>query len=91
MTAARTLAAILSVDVVGYSRLMGEDKAGQGSQPGQPQSGMRAVTCTKSKKPCIPWRDRTLARPGAYLQATAGSQRHFSLVKGSLLPQSQPP
>ena len=28
MTAARTLAAILSVDVVGYSRMMGEDKAG---------------------------------------------------------------
>jgi hypothetical protein len=28
MTAARTLAAILSSDVVGYSRLMGEDEAG---------------------------------------------------------------
>jgi hypothetical protein len=28
MTAARRLAAILTVDVVGYSRVMGEDKAG---------------------------------------------------------------
>jgi class 3 adenylate cyclase len=28
MTAARSLAAILAVDVVGYSRLMGEDEAG---------------------------------------------------------------
>jgi hypothetical protein len=28
MTAARRLAAILAADVVGYSRLMGEDKAG---------------------------------------------------------------
>ena len=28
MTAARRLAAILAVDVVGYSRLMGEDEAG---------------------------------------------------------------
>jgi class 3 adenylate cyclase len=27
MTAARRLAAILAVDVVGYSRLMGEDEA----------------------------------------------------------------
>ena len=29
MTAARRLAAILAVDVVGYSRLMGEDEAGR--------------------------------------------------------------
>ena len=29
-------------------------------------------------------------RPGAYLQAAAGSQRHFSLVKISLWAQSQP-
>ena len=28
MTAARRLAAILAIDVVGYSRLMGEDEAG---------------------------------------------------------------
>ena len=28
MTAARRLAAILAADVVGYSRLMGEDRAG---------------------------------------------------------------
>jgi class 3 adenylate cyclase len=28
MSAARPLAAILAVDVVGYSRLMGEDEAG---------------------------------------------------------------
>jgi class 3 adenylate cyclase len=28
MTAGRRLAAILAVDVVGYSRLMGEDEAG---------------------------------------------------------------
>jgi class 3 adenylate cyclase len=28
MTAARRLGAILAVDVVGYSRLMGEDEAG---------------------------------------------------------------
>ena len=31
MTAARRLAAILAVDVVGYSRLMGEDEAGDGA------------------------------------------------------------
>jgi class 3 adenylate cyclase len=30
MTAARRLAAILAVDVVGYSRLMGEGEAGPG-------------------------------------------------------------
>ena len=30
MTAARRLAAILAADVVGYSRLMGEDEAGTG-------------------------------------------------------------
>ena len=30
MTAARRLAAILAADVVGYSRLMGEDKASMG-------------------------------------------------------------
>ena len=29
MTAARRLAAILAADVVGYSRLMGEDEAGR--------------------------------------------------------------
>jgi class 3 adenylate cyclase len=29
MIAARRLAAILAADVVGYSRLMGEDKAGR--------------------------------------------------------------
>jgi hypothetical protein len=31
MTAACRLAAILAVDVVGYPRLMGEDKAGRGN------------------------------------------------------------
>ena len=31
MTPARRLAAILAVDVVGYSRLMGEDEAGDGA------------------------------------------------------------
>jgi hypothetical protein len=34
-------------------------------------------------------RDREPARPGTYLQATAGPQRHFSLVKVSILTQSQ--
>jgi class 3 adenylate cyclase len=29
MTAARRLAAILAADIVGYSRLMGEDEAGR--------------------------------------------------------------
>ena len=28
MTAARRLAAIMAIDIVGYSRLMGEDEAG---------------------------------------------------------------
>ena len=37
-----------------------------------------------------PARDREPARPGAYLQAAAGPQRHFSLVKVSLWAQSQP-
>jgi hypothetical protein len=36
MTAARGLAAILAVDVVGYSRLMGEDDAGRRERNGQP-------------------------------------------------------
>jgi len=35
MTAARRLAAILAVDVVGYSRLMGEDEAGRCGRPGR--------------------------------------------------------
>ena len=34
MTAARHLAAILAADIVGYSRLMGEDEAGPGRSPG---------------------------------------------------------
>ncbi len=33
MTAARRLAAILAADVVGYSRLMGEDEAGRRGRP----------------------------------------------------------
>ena len=33
MTATRRLAAILAVDVVGYSRLMGEDEAGEAARP----------------------------------------------------------
>ena len=37
MTAARRLAAILAADVVGYSRLMGEDKAGGASRGVQRQ------------------------------------------------------
>jgi class 3 adenylate cyclase len=49
MTAPR-LAAILAADVVGYSRLMGEDEAGTGAtHEASLKSGcLRAVTCTKS-------------------------------------------
>jgi hypothetical protein len=45
MTAARRLAAILAADVVGYSRLMGEDEAGTG-QPhsARLKSGMLACS-----------------------------------------------
>ena len=40
MTAARRLAAILAADVVGYSRLMGEDEAGTArAVPGASPSG----------------------------------------------------
>jgi hypothetical protein len=35
MTAARPLAAIIAADVVGYSRLMGEDEAGTCGQDGR--------------------------------------------------------
>ena len=44
MTATRRLAAILAVDVVGYSRLMGEDEAGTAagaSQGGAPDNVQR--------------------------------------------------
>jgi class 3 adenylate cyclase len=36
MTAARRLAAILAADVVGYSRLMGEDEVGHAGGAGRP-------------------------------------------------------
>ena len=45
MTAARRLAAILAVDVVGYSRLMGEDEAGRGN-PTQPASRVAWLACS---------------------------------------------
>jgi class 3 adenylate cyclase len=35
MSETRKLAAILAVDVVGYSRLMGEDGAGRCGRPGR--------------------------------------------------------
>jgi hypothetical protein len=39
---------------------------------------------------CAPWRrNREPARPDTYLPATAGSQRHFILVKVSLWAQAQ--
>jgi len=44
MTAARRLAAIVAVDVLGYSRLMGEDEAATSKPEVRPTS--RAVTCT---------------------------------------------
>ncbi len=39
MTAARRLAAVLAVDVVGYSRLMGEDEVGTAKNRSRVASG----------------------------------------------------
>jgi hypothetical protein len=46
MTASRRLAAILAIDVVGYSRLMGEDEAGTARAVGEAAriSGRRVST-----------------------------------------------
>ena len=43
MTAARRLAAILAVDVVGYSRLMGEDEAGTARAVGEHREAARPI------------------------------------------------
>jgi hypothetical protein len=44
MTAARRLAAILAADVVGYSRLMGEDEAGTARAVREHREAARAIT-----------------------------------------------
>ena len=43
MTATRRLAAIMAVDVVGYSRLMGEDEAGTASAVREHRDAVRPV------------------------------------------------
>ena len=43
MTAARHLAAILAADVVGYSRLMGEDEAGTAQAGRERRQGARPI------------------------------------------------
>ena len=43
MTAARRLAAILAADVVGYSRLMGEDEAGTARAVGERREAATAI------------------------------------------------
>ena len=43
MTAARRLAAILAADVVGYSRLMGEDEAGTARAVGERREAARPI------------------------------------------------
>jgi hypothetical protein len=72
MTAARRLAAILAADVVGYSRLMGEDE----TDTPKPQVGptSRAVNCTTASQ-------RRLLLEGASL-ATAASRAVGALVLG---------
>ncbi len=50
MTVARRLAAILAVDVVGYSRLMGEDEAGDRGQP-----KLSASTFCFGRRACAIW------------------------------------
>ena len=59
MTATRRLAAILAADVVGYSRLMGEDEAG-----GADRGEKRAISCAKPKSVLYLYHspDRTRAR-----------------------------
>ena len=57
MTAARRLAAILAVDVVGYSRLMGEDEAGDGAayaHAGKMDGGGRPPWWPESPAAAIP-------------------------------------
>src|SRR5271165_7144915 len=46
MTAARRLAAILAVDVVGYSRLMGEDEAGTALAVGEHRDAARPIVAS---------------------------------------------
>src|SRR5208337_1827772 len=46
MTAARRLAAILAADVVGYSRLMGEDEAGTARAVSEHREAARPVVAT---------------------------------------------
>jgi hypothetical protein len=60
MTAAPRLAAILAVDVVGYSRPMDEGKAetGNPTKPASRVACLRAVTCTTRR-----WRWAALGAP----------------------------
>ena len=54
MTAARRLAAILAVDVVGYSRLMGEDEAGacaSSAKAARPTDSNRPVSANSGHSP----------------------------------------
>ena len=46
MTAARRLAAILAADVVGYSRLMGEDEAGTARAVGERREAARPIVAS---------------------------------------------
>ncbi len=65
MTAARRLAAILAADVVGYSRLMGEDEAGtarafsEHREDARPNSSTRASALPTSQR--LPFIGREIA------------------------------
>src|SRR5271165_6191974 len=50
MTAARRLAAILAVDVAGYSRLMGEDDAGTTRAVGEHREAARPIAFNASDR-----------------------------------------
>jgi hypothetical protein len=68
MTAARRLAAILAVDVVGYSRLMGEDEAAT-AQP------TRIRARWTRRRP--PWRRRAASIPQSQSNGSRSTRRIF--------------
>jgi hypothetical protein len=69
MTAARRLAAILALDVVGYSRLMGEDEATT-AQP----------TRIRARWTRPPWRRRAASIPQSQSNGRRSTRRIFRPV-----------
>ncbi len=68
MTATRRLAAIMAIDIVGYSRLMGEDEAGTARSVREHREAARPVLAALGGR--IVKRSRASHSEGAHLQST---------------------